>query len=268
MFHQEYAPRPELAEYVQLIWAMESESKTDSFPLEQILPDGIVELVFHFGDPFITHESDGTSYVQPASFAISQMKKFIHIESDGHVGLIAVRFFPWGAYHFFDTLISSFLDAFVSTEVLWEDHHEEATEKVRSAPSHRERLQFVEQFLLARLKEHRRSDPAVDEAIKLCRVERGRLLVKELCERVELSRKQLERRFLGSIGTTPKVFCRVSRFLDVFHHLQTFRGRSLTELTHECGYFDQAHFIREFKEFSGFTPKQFFEKNNVAFAGI
>jgi len=138
-------------------------------------------------------------------------------------------------------------------------------EQVRSATSHQERLHFVEHVLLARLEEYRRHDTVVDAAIKLCRTRRGRLTVKELSDSVQLSKKQLERRFLASVGTTPKTFCRVSRFLDVCHHLQTYRNRTLTELTHECGYFDQAHFI---KEFSGFTPKQFFDRNNVAFADL
>ncbi len=268
MFYREYQPHTDLAEFVQLIWTIESDEETDHFSKEQILPDGMVEVVFHYRDPFVTHQADGTSYVQPASFAISQMRKFIEIESNGSIGLIAARFFPWGAYHFFDTPIKSFLDGFVSTDVLWKTTHRQIAEQIRTATSHQNRLLCVEQFLLSRLKEHKRRDTAVDAAIKLCRDQRGQLKVEELCDRVQLSKKQLERRFLESIGTTPKTFCRVSRFLDVCHHLRDYHHRTLTELTQKCGYFDQAHFIKEFKEFSGFTPKQFFERNNVVFADI
>jgi AraC-like DNA-binding protein len=85
---------------------------------------------------------------------------------------------------------------------------------------------------------------------------------------VQLSKKQLERQFSLAVGTTPKVFCRVSRFLDVCHRLREYQQRTLTELTHECGYFDQSHFIKDFKQFSGFTPKQFSDRNNVSFADI
>lgn len=268
MFHREFTPHPDLADYVQVVWTMESDGEADKFPREQILPDGIVELVVHYREPFITHQVDGSSYVQPVTFAISQMKKCIEIESRGSIGFIAVRFFPWGAYHFFDTPIRTFLDGFVATEVLWKTHDHPLAEQVCSAGGYKARVNCVEQFLLARLEKHRRHDTATDDAIKLCRTERGRLTVHELAERVELSKKQLERRFLDSVGTTPKTFCRVSRFLDVCHHLEAYRNRTLTELTYECGYFDQAHCIKEFKEFSGFTPKQFFAKSNVAFADI
>jgi AraC-like DNA-binding protein len=266
MYIQEFAPHSDLAEYVQVIWIMESETTADQFPREQILPDGIVELVLHFRDPFLTHRADGTCFVQPPNFAISQMRQFIEIESRGDIGFVAVRFFPWGAYHFFDTPIHSFLDSFVVSATLWERHHRSLHDQVASASDSRDRVDIVEQFLRDRLTEHRRQDNTVDAAIKRCRSERGQLKLEQLCEYAELSQKQLGRRFLAAVGTTPKTFCRVSRFLHVCHRLEDFRNRSLSELTYDCGYFDQAHFIREFKEFSGFTPKQFFKKNNVAFA--
>lgn len=64
---------------------------------------------------------------------------------------------------------------------------------------------------------------------------------------------------------TPKTFSRISRFLNICHHLDGYLDSKLTRLAHECGYFDQAHFIREFCAFTGFTPKAFFAKNNVKF---
>ena len=85
---------------------------------------------------------------------------------------------------------------------------------------------------------------------------------------VGLSKKQLERKFPRAVGTTPKTFARLSRFLNICHHIDTHRGTKLTQLTYECGYFDQAHFIKELKAFSGFTPKKFFERKNVVFADL
>ena len=123
-------------------------------------------------------------------------------------------------------------------------------------------------FLLDRLEEHYKDDAALDEAVKLIRSTGGRLSIEEVGESVGLSRKQLERKFVSTVGTTPKTFARISRFLNICHHLDKYRGSTLTRLAHECGYFDQAHFIREFSAFTGFTPKAFFAKNNVKFAEL
>lgn len=266
MFYQEYQPRDDLADHIQVIWAMESEKEDDHFPREKILPDGIVELVIHYRAPFITHRSDGSSYVQPPSFAISQMKQFIEIESNGAIGFIAARFFPWGAHHFFDEPIRNFLDGIVDTATLWKASQGELVQQIATADGHQDRVRILERFLLDQLQNHARPDRTVDHAIKLCRERRGQLRIDELCELVNLSKKQLERQFLKTIGTTPKTFCRVSRFLDVCHHLRNYRDRTMIELTHDCGYFDQAHFIKDFKAFSGFTPRQFFDREDIGFA--
>lgn len=268
MIYREFETHAALAPYVQLVWMMESEHEDDHAPRSLIVPDGIVEIVFHYGDPWITTVAGGKRMVQPRNFAISQMRKYIEIESDGRTGFVSARFYPWGAYHFFDKPVHSFLDDTVSTATLWPGHYEDLMEKLHVAAGVAGLASFVQGFLLDRLKEHYKDDVALDEAVKLIRSTGGQLSVEEVGERVGLSRKQLERKFVATVGTTPKTFARISRFLNVCHHLDSYRESTLTRLAHECRYFDQAHFIREFSVFTGFTPKAFFAKNNVKFAEL
>lgn len=267
MKYLEFKPPAELSDYIQLIWVIESENAEDHFPREQIMPDGIVEIIFHCGDPYYTYK-DETKFIQPASFAVSMMRKCIAIESAGTTGFISVRFFPWGAYHFFREPIQNFLDQTISTEILWPEHLQGIMNALGEAGTPEEKVQLVQHFLTERLAEHKRDEPEVDEAVKLVRQTKGRLSIDELCQRTGFSKKQLERKFLASVGTTPKVFSRITRFLDICHHLKENTHKTLTDLAHECGFHDQAHFIKEFKAFSGFTPKEFFAKNNVVFTDL
>lgn len=293
MIYREFETHAGLASYVQLVWMMESEHEDDHAPRSLIVPDGIVEIVFHYGDPWITTVAGGQRMVQPRSFAVSQMRKYIEIESNGRTGFVSVRFFPWGAYHFFDLPVHRFLDDTVSTATLWPMHYEDLMVKLRAVEGGAgswggpdgpdgaaeggaaeggtggaEFSAFVQGFLLDRLEEHYKDDEALDEAVKLIRSTGGQLSVEEVGERVGLSGKQLERKFVATVGTTPKTFARISRFLNICHHLDRYRDSTLTRLAHECGYFDQAHFIREFSAFTGFTPKAFFAKNNVSYAEL
>ncbi len=268
MIYREFTTHAELKPYVQLVWMMESEHADDHAPKSLIVPDGIVEIVFHYGDPWITTVAGGESMVQPRSFAISQMRKYIEIESNGRTGFVSVRFYPWGAYHFFDRPVHGFLDDTVDTGTLWPAHHEELMAELGNAEGGADFARVVQRFLLVRLKENHQDDTALDEAVKLIRSAGGQLSIEEVGQRVGLSRKQLERKFASTVGTTPKTFARISRFLNICHHLDGHRGKTLAQLAYECGYFDQAHFIREFTAFSGFTPKAFFAKNNVKFADI
>ena len=268
MFYKEFPILPELAPYVQVIWMMESENEDDIFPKEQIMPDGILEFVTHYEEPWLTTVAGDKPVAQPESFVISQMRKYIEIESNGKTGLISVRFYPWGGYHFFDEPVNNFLDDTISSRKLWPQHYDTFTEQIRTASSHEARAEMVQQFLLARLKEYRKENEALDNAVKLIRESKGQLSINEVGQRTGLSKKQLERAFVPAVGTTPKTFARISRFLNICHHLEEHRKKSLTQLTYECGYFDQAHFIKEFREFSGYTPREFFVRNNVAFADL
>lgn len=267
MTYLEFRPLPELADHIQLVWAMESETEDDVFPREQIMPDGIVELVFHWGDPWHTFQ-DNRRFLQPRSFAISMMRKLVEIESTGRTGVVAIRFYPWGAYHYFAEPIRNFLDTTIPCERLWPELIDGLMANLSEDRDIEGRIETVQRFLRDRLRENRRNEPEIDDAIRLIRDSQGRLSIAEICARTGLSKKQLERRFLTSVGTTPKIFSRISRFLAICHHLKEHRERSLTGIAYECGFYDQAHFIKEFKDFSGFTPKEFFGRNNVVFSDL
>ena len=268
MLYKEIPVFPELTSYVQLVWMMESETKEDIFPKEQIMPDGILEFVTHVKDPWMTTVHGEESKVQPKSFMISQMKKSIEIESKGETGLVSVRFFPWGAYHFFDYPVNSFVDDTISAKELWPDHYDKFINGFNNEDHWEGKVNLVQEFLLERLKENKKNNKALDDAVKLIRQSKGQLSIADVTMHVNLSKKQLERYFLPALGTTPKTFARISRFLNICHSLEEHKNKTLTELSYECGYFDQAHFIKEFSEFSGYTPKEYFARNNVGFADL
>lgn len=267
MEYHEFPLTEPLSEFIQTVWAMQSESKQDGYPKSQIMPDGIVEIVFHYETPLYTYQDD-SKFLQPENFAISMMRKFVEIESSGKSGFISVRFFPWGAHHFFDEPVKNFLDQTIDGSVLWGDRSKEIITILKHSSTLEARFKEVESFLLACLGKYRKTDTQIDDSIKFLRNSKGRLSIEEICEQTGFSKKQMERKFLATIGTTPKIFSRISRFLNLCQHLELHKGKTLTELTHDCGYYDQAHFIKEFKEFSGYTPKEFFTKENVYFSEL
>jgi methylphosphotriester-DNA--protein-cysteine methyltransferase len=266
MKYLEFQPDRDLADFIQLIWVAESEQADDVYPRELILPDGIVEIVFHYGDPFYTWQ-DGARVLQPQSFAISMMRKHIAIESSGRTGLVSVRCFPWGGYHFFTEPIANFLDQTIPCERLWKNNDRLMAE-LSAAEGAEEKVACVQRFLRGQLELCKRDEAAVDEAVKLIRQSKGRLSIEELCARTGFSQKRLGRKMTGSVGVTPKIFSRVTRFLDVCSRLDELDEATLSQLPHDCGFHDQAHFIKEFKAFSGFTPTEFFKRKDVVFTDL
>ena len=267
MQYHEFQPNSSLSKYVQTIWAMESENEQDPYPRSLIMPDGIIEIIFYYESPFFIYQ-DNIKQLQPEHAAVSMMRKYIEIESTGKTGFIAVRFYPWGAYHFFNEPICNFLDTTIDGLKLWADDSKKIIMELKSLYTLEKRFKSVEQFLLNMLIKFQKTETKIEGVVKLIRNTKGILNIDEVCNETGFTKKQLERKFLPIIGTTPKIFSRVCRFLNICHHLEEQKGKSLTQLAYDCGYFDQSHFINEFKEFSGFTPKDFFAKENIWFAQI
>ncbi len=267
MIYQEFAPKGLLSKYVQLIWIMEAPASSEIMS-ERIMPDGIVEFVFHFGDPYETIREGCLPEKQNLGFAISQAKQFIEIRPTGKTGIIAVRCYPWGAHHFINIPTFNFLDQSISMEHLWGNEYIDLLEKINVSDSLFSKVELVEKFLINQLEKHNPKNDDIDLVVHHLRHSSGRATLDEVCADFGYSKRTLERKFRETVGVSPKVFSRLSRFLNICHYLEHHRHKSLSEITYECGYYDQAHFIREFKAFSGMTPRKYFEKPNVSFASL
>ncbi len=117
------------------------------------------------------------------------------------------------------------------------------------------KISAIEQFLISRLKQSA-TDNLVLAALSLIHKTKGNIRIKELMEQLHTSQSPLEKRFRQVVGTSPKKFASIVRFK---YTLQLFNPQhSLTELGYEAGFYDQAHFIKEFKNFTGETPETFF----------
>lgn len=262
---REYPVHADLAPFVKCIWSMESDRPVYDAPRERILPDSCVELVVHFHDPWRSHFANGATELQPRSFLAGQMRKFLEIEPAGRTGLVAVRFHARGAYRFFSTPLSAVAAALVELEEVWGKRAGEWTEQIGLAGGMAGRVRIVETALREALREKDRSDRAVDQCLHLIEAAGGQVRVAQLATELGLCTRQLTRRFENAVGVSPKQFARVSRFLQGVRSLRAGRDRSLTDTALDCGYFDQAHFNHEFREFAGMTPGEFLISPNVVF---
>jgi len=178
----EYKPTELLAKYIQLIWISESESSDDFYAKEKILPDGIVEIVFHFRGSFIIHNCNGEKIKQPKGFAVSQMRKFIEIESNGTAGFVSVRFYPWGAHHFFKEPISNFLDDTIDIKNLWENDYQLILQRIKKVCND-EKVCIIQGFLSDCLLQNKKNSNKIDDAIILIRKTKGQDSIQQICNK-------------------------------------------------------------------------------------
>lgn len=251
---REYPVHRELAPFVKCVWSLESDGRIRDAGRERILPDSCVELVFHFCDPFRSYFANGGSAIQPRSFVVGQMKRFLEIEPAGRAGFVAVRFLARGAYLFFHRPLSEVAAGVVDLEDLWRGRAREWTERVALAPDTGARVRLIEVLLLGLLGENGRTDPAVDRGLELIEASGGQIRVARLAAELGVSGRHLTRQFQRAVGLSPKEFGRVSRFLRALKLLEEGRHRSLMDVALACGFSDQAHFNHEFRELAGMSP--------------
>lgn len=176
-------------------------------------------------------------------------------KNSADIGTILIYFTETGFAHFASHPANELFNLSLSLDDVFDRNIiTEVEEKLTVATSDEHRIKIVEQFLVSQLK-NIETDKLIVEAIKLIYQTNGTIRIKELNERLSISQSSFEKRFRKVVGTTAKKFASIIRFNTVLDHLST--SKSLTEICYENNFFDQAHFIKDFKLFTGDTPENF-----------
>ncbi len=176
-------------------------------------------------------------------------------KSSANVGTVLVYFTEVGFTHFASHPANELFNISLSLEEVFDKNSiTEVEEKLSIAISDKQRIKIVEQFLLSQLKDIK-TDKLIVEAVRLIYNSHGTIRIKELNEKLFISQSPFEKRFRKVVGTSAKKFASIVRFNKVLDNLSN--TKTLTEICYENNFFDQAHFIKHFKQFTGDTPENF-----------
>lgn len=257
MNYQAFEPTQDLKEFVKCYWILES-PKEETPESQTIVPDGCIEMIFHYGDLYKQYLENGNSITQPKCFVIGQLTKPLKIEPMGKTGIFSVRFHPNGFLPFATIPIKEMENTAVILEKLFGKYGQEIERKILAAVSTSERIKHIETFLLNRLTDIKTIDQIVKSTVEIVLTANGQLSIDELSKLIKINRRQLERKFSASIGLSPKQLSKTIRLQAALKTMLNKDFPNLTTLAYENEYYDQAHFIKDFKELTGFTPKEFY----------
>lgn len=257
MNYQVFEPGEELGTWIKCYWTLEGIG--EQTPQKQtIVPDGCMEMIFHYGDLYRQYTESGSSFVQPRCFVIGQLTRPLEIEPTGGTGIFSVRFHPEGFLPFATLPIKEMENTAVSLEKLFGREGQELEQKVLGVQETTERIKLVEAFLFRRLTATETIDRIVRSTVEILLTANGQLSVEELSRQININRRQLERKFSSAIGLSPKQLAKTIRLQAALKILLSGKFTSLTALAYEGEYYDQAHFIKDFRELTGLTPKEFY----------
>ncbi len=253
MKYQERKPHPILEDTVRCFWTHEGTYSADT--IQSITPDGCVELIFNFGSPYLLLTTTPPAAL-PRAILVGFQKKTMPIAVDGTVKVVAARLFAWGALELLEDEIRVPCDSVTALGADWSTLVPRLRNEVTEG-RYEEAATTLENFLIQKALVRVYDPKLVRTAAKLLYHTKGQCRVEELADYCHASVRQIQRGFQNVVGASPKLFARILRFEQAQRRLMTDAETELTGLAHECGYFDQAHFIKEFRAFTGKTPSEY-----------
>ena len=257
MDYQTYDPREDLSAFVKCYWTLDG-PKEEMPKRQKIVPDGCMEMIFHFGDLYKQYIDKENSIIQPRCFVIGQLTTPLEIEPTGEIGIFSVRFHPGGFIPFSTIPIKKFENTAVALDQVYGIKGKEIADQILTTQTSSERIKFIEAFLLDRLRDKTTINNVVKSTVDTILAVEGSLKIDQLAKDTRITRRQLERKFSSTVGISPKQLSKTIRLQATLKKLLSEEFENLTAIAHEGDYYDQAHFIKDFKEFTGLTPKEFY----------
>jgi AraC-like DNA-binding protein len=247
--YREYAPQPALSGLIRCYWALRGQADTPDAALNRVLPDGCMDIVFDLAAP-----------TGPQGLVVGAMLQARVYRHAGQVDLLGVRFVPGSASGFFGLSALTLTDTVINAAEVWSDAAAVAG-RLSAATDVRHRLRHLADRLS---RAYASSDRASSALVGMGLIERarGRLSVGRLCHSLQVNERTLQRSFAEQVGLTPKQAIRIVRFRQALREL----GRphtTMAAVAHSCGYADQAHFTREFRDLAAISPRDYLRERRI-----
>jgi AraC-like DNA-binding protein len=248
--------RGALAGLVDVLWSYEGPAQLHA--RERLLPDGSMELVVNLADDEVRvyDRRDHARFERlPGGVLIGPHSDFFVIDTDEQQRVAGVHFRPGGAYPFLRLPAGELHGLHVSLGDVWGSLAAELRERLIAAPSMDARFDVLESALLRRLEQSPAGHPAVDFALRELHVTPRRRIA-DVRDRTGVSERRFIELFRRQVGLAPKLYSRVRRFQAAIRRIPT-GAVDWADVALDCGYFDQAHLIHEFRSISGLSPGEY-----------
>jgi AraC-like DNA-binding protein len=252
-------PSPVLRPYIVSYWVMRREKSLTGYREEFMHALGGFGVVFNMGDNVRLNQQ----LVTDAVFLDGANSQSHRMGFEGRVSLLGIRFRVGAAYPFLGIPLvemvnqTSLLDWLGAGQIL------PVYERIANSVSLREQINHLESWLLQRLAQGKTADRLVWNSLGQIQQQNGLLSMETLAQDLNISQRQLERLYQTQVGVTPKLYARLLRVESARQALKQNTEFSLTDLGLRLGFYDQSHFIREFKAIIGMTPGGYIEHSQA-----
>lgn len=254
MLYLDRVPSPPLDRFISSIWFCQSQPRP--FALERVLPNGTAQLIVNLKeDRTRTYDPESGAVTTTCGTVLSGVStRYGIIDTAEQECVAGVCFRPGGTAPFFAIPACLICDSGVPLEFAWDrGRMERLREQLLAAATPAARLDALEAAMLDAWRDSA-ADPAIAFALRTFAERPHAARIEAVAGEIGLSSKRLVERFKTAVGMPPKRYCRLLRFQRALSSAEGGREVDWTRIAMDCGYFDQAHFIHDFRSFAGITP--------------
>ena len=251
---QFYTPHILLQEFINCIMVVHAELNEAEASVICYPPTPQNSLFFYINDQIKVQKKGETHFeLQPRSVVVGLQSSSVILDVNKSHKAVRVGFHPGGMFRLLGFSMAEMIDGSYDAADIFGNEIQELNCKLQETKSFIEIKDLIEQFLLVKVKILKRALPFDKAMLELLRLN-GNVPIEQIASLACLSLRQFERISKERIGFSPKVFARLARFSKAYRLRENSPHLTWTNIAYECGYFDQMHFIRDFKEFAGITP--------------
>lgn len=253
----EFEPQLMLQPYIQSYWSGSFNVRGMDEYVQSVLPNGCIELIVHLTDDHCNLSGSEGQWTKSPSFTLLGVFNNVYeVRFFDQVEVFGVRFFPDGIWNIFGVAPSEFLSTYENGSDVLGKQLADFCARIREAKSHAERVGLANNFMLKELNDNTQAHDYTHLTMQLIRKSKGLATYSGITQEVPISPRQLQRDFKNTYGITISEYMRLTR-INAIHNYMLSGELNLTGLSHEMNFSDQSHFIKEFKNYSGLSPKRF-----------
>jgi AraC-like DNA-binding protein len=257
MRYQKINPGERLKPYIKSYFFFESEANLDFQDI--VFPNGHMEVIFNLGNGIWESSVHDEFHQTPPIELWGQITRPLPIRSKGKHEMLGIRFYAHSAAWFFKEDINEFNDLICDAGDLLGNSIKNLHSQLIETAGLPARIKLIENYLLHKLAVAERKTnriTMVGHIVKELQRDMASENIKTIALKYNVTPRYLQKLFLQYTGVTPKLYHKINRFQQSLQLIAK-KESSLTSIAYDCGYFDQSHFIREFKSFTGITPSDY-----------
>jgi AraC-like DNA-binding protein len=256
MTYARYVPSPPLNAYINGIYYLDHPMP---YPRQKILPIPWLNLKVNFGGAFRVYDMNRTQPFAACteSWSVGLWNGYHIIDWPVEMQFFIVDFKPGGAFPFLQLPLSEMHNQVVSLDTIWGHFATEIRERLYAAPTLQAQFILLERLLLDRFCPVSHGLNEVQYAIQQIATHHGALSIRALSDEIGISQKQLIAHFKRLVGGTPKELARLYRFHHALETIDPMQPVDWALVAHQCCYYDQSHFNKDFEAFAGHTPSEY-----------